>query len=79
MAERYLNLGLVVGVVIWLGIVMFTPGPVETAKAAPAPPCSVICMDTQPITWPVYPPAQPGLDRQKPDRPNSDWPDQQPI
>ena len=76
MAERYLNYGLVAGVVIWLGIVMFTPGPVETAKAAPAPMCSVICMDTQPITWPAYPPAPA---RPKPDKANPDWPDQQPI
>ncbi|HEV7694511.1 MAG TPA: hypothetical protein VGO52_26985 [Hyphomonadaceae bacterium] len=49
MAARYLGLSLVCGVVIWLGVVMFTPGPIEAAKNAPQP-CAMICLDTQPIT-----------------------------
>jgi hypothetical protein len=76
MAARYLSLGLVFGVVVWLGIVMFTPGPIEAAKNA-AQPCSVICMDTQPITWQPAPPEPVPAPAIMPDAYR--WPDAGPI
>jgi hypothetical protein len=77
MAARYLGLSLVCGVVIWLGIVMFTPGPIETARNAPVQPCSVICMDTQAITWQPPPPEPIPAPAIMPDA--DKWPDARPI
>lgn len=74
MAERYLSFGLIVGVVVWLGVIAVTPGPQETAaKEQQAVDCAVICMDTQPITWQAAPPAP------IPAATLRDWPDQRPI
>ena len=79
MAARYLGLSLVCGVVIWLGIVIVMPGPIETAKNAPPQPCSVICMDTQPITLGPFDGAIPDL-AEPAIRPDAhDWPDARPI
>jgi hypothetical protein len=74
---RYLSLSLVAGVVIWLGIVIFTPGPIETAKKESAQSCSVICLDTQPITWQPPPPTPIPAPAIQPDA--HDWPDAEPI
>jgi hypothetical protein len=79
MAARYLSLGLIVGVIVWLGIVMFTPGPIETAKNAPAQPCSVICMDTQPITLGPFDVAIPDVAEPVIQPDAHDWPDARPI
>ena len=77
MAARYLSLSLVVGAIIWLGIVMFTPGPIETARNEAAQACSVICLDTQPITWQPLPPEPIPAPAILPDA--YKWPDARPI
>jgi hypothetical protein len=73
MAERYLDTGLAVGVIIWLGVLAFAPNPSETAAQEAAVDCAVICMETQPISQRVYPPEPIGVTPRRP------WPDQTPI
>jgi hypothetical protein len=74
MAERYLSAGLVAGVIVWLGVLVLAPNPREAAAQEAKVDCAVICMDTQPITLPVYPPATDPIGV----NPRS-WPDQTPI
>ena len=79
MAARYLSISLVCGVAIWLVVVMFTPGPVEIIKNEPPQPCSVICVDTQPITWQPFDGAIPDVAEPAIQPDAHDWPDARPI
>ena len=47
MVEKGLGAGLVVAVALWCGLIAAEP-----AVAVKPPDCAVICLKTEPITWP---------------------------
>jgi hypothetical protein len=54
MISRFLSVGLVAAVAVWLGVLILAPDPEQVAAERPGEDCAVICMKTEVIiAWPV--------------------------